>query len=316
MVNWLFVFYRRQSYHFFRLCNAKPTATIILNVIMIIFKRIADIQKWLQIGKPGKATVGFVPTMGALHEGHLSLLQQSKKQADISIVSIFINPAQFDNKSDLEKYPSPVAKDIKLLEENGCDILFLPSENEIYPDEKSKQKHYELGNLEIVLEGKFRPGHFQGVCLVVERLLTIITPDFLFLGRKDFQQCLVIKRLISLMKFETNVIVCPIIREQSGLAMSSRNQRLNDNEREIAAELFRALKEIKENRDYNQFSILRKNTIKKLEHKGFRIDYLELAKETDLQPVSEFVPGQKLVILIAAFLQNVRLIDNMILSEY
>ena len=316
MVNWLFVFYRRQSYLFFRLCNAKPTVTITLNVIMIIFKRIADIQKWLQIGKPGKATVGFVPTMGALHEGHLSLLQQSKKQADISIVSIFINPAQFDNKADLEKYPSTVAKDIKLLEENGCDILFLPSESEIYPDEKSKRKHYDLGNLETVLEGKFRPGHFQGVCLVVERLLTIITPDVLFLGRKDFQQCLVIKRLINLMKYETDVIVCPITREESGLAMSSRNQRLNEDEREIAAELFKALKEIKENRDHSQFSILKKNAIKKLELKGFKIDYLELAKEKDLQTVSEFIPGQKLVILIAAFLQNVRLIDNIKLSEY
>ena len=301
---------------FFRFRNAKPTATIILNAIMIIFKRIADIQKWLQSVKPDMATVGFVPTMGALHEGHLSLLQQSKKQADISIISIFINPAQFDNKSDLEKYPSPVARDIKLLEENGCDILFLPSENEIYPDEKSKQKHYDLGKLETILEGKFRPGHFQGVCLVVERLLTIITPDFLFLGRKDFQQCLVIKRLISLMKYETNVVVCPIMREQSGLAMSSRNQRLSEQERKTAAELFKALKEIKENRDHSQFSILKKNAIKKLEHKGFKIDYLELAKENDLQIVSEFIPGQKLVILIAAFLQNVRLIDNIILSEY
>ncbi|RNI35337.1 pantoate--beta-alanine ligase [Hanamia caeni] len=283
---------------------------------MIIFKRITNIQKWLQTARSGKAAVGFVPTMGALHEGHLSLLQQSKKQADISIVSIFINPAQFDNKADLEKYPSTVAKDIKLLEENGCDILFLPSESEIYPDEKSKRKHYDLGNLETVLEGKFRPGHFQGVCLVVERLLTIITPDVLFLGRKDFQQCLVIKRLISLMKYETDVIICPIAREQSGLAMSSRNQRLNEDEREIAAELFKALKEIKENRDHSQFSILKKNAIKKLELKGFKIDYLELAKEKDLQTVSELIPGQKLVILIAAFLQNVRLIDNIILSEY
>jgi pantoate--beta-alanine ligase len=283
---------------------------------MIIFKRVTDIKKWLQSAISINATIGFVPTMGALHQGHLSLLKESKKMADISVASIFINPAQFDNKSDLEKYPSPVARDIMLLEENGCDILFLPSENEIYPDEKSKRKHYDLGNLETILEGKFRPGHFQGVCLVVERLLTIINPGFLFLGRKDFQQCLVIKRLLSLMNYETNIVVCPIIREQSGLAMSSRNQRLNEEERKTAAELYRAIREIKDNRDQHQFSTLKMDAINKLEQKGFRIDYLELAKETDLQIVSEFIPGQNLIILIAAFLNKVRLIDNIILSEY
>ena len=166
------------------------------------------------------------------------------------------------------------------------------------------------------MEGKFRPGHFQGVCLVVERLLTIINPGFLFLGRKDFQQCLVIKRLLSLMNYETNIVVCPIIREQSGLAMSSRNQRLNEEERKTAAELYRAIREIKDNRDQHQFSTLKMDAINKLEQKGFRIDYLELAKETDLQIVSEFIPGQNLIILIAAFLNKVRLIDNIILSEY
>jgi pantoate--beta-alanine ligase len=283
---------------------------------MIIFKRVTDIKKWLQSAISINATIGFVPTMGALHQGHLSLLKESKKKADITVVSIFINPAQFDNKSDLEKYPSPVVQDVMLLEENGCDILFLPPEDEIYPDEKSKQKHFDLGNLETILEGKFRPGHFQGVCLVVERLLTIITPDFLFLGRKDFQQCLVLKRLIRLMNYETNIVVCPIIREQSGLAMSSRNQRLNEEDRKTAAELYSAIKEIKDNRDQHQFSILKMNAIKKLEQKGFKIDYLELAKEKDLQIVSQFLAGQKQVLLIAAFLNNVRLIDNIVLPEY
>jgi pantoate--beta-alanine ligase len=283
---------------------------------MIIFKRVTDIKKWLQSAISINATIGFVPTMGALHQGHLSLLKESKKKADITVVSIFINPAQFDNKSDLEKYPSPVVQDVTLLEENGCDILFLPSEDEIYPDEKSKQKHFDLGNLETILEGKFRPGHFQGVCLVVERLLTIITPDYLFLGRKDFQQCLVIKRLVRLMNYETNIVVCPIIREQSGLAMSSRNQRLNEEDRKTAAELYSSIKEIKDNRDQHQFSILKMNAIKKLEQKGFKIDYLELAKEKDLQIVSQFLDGQKQVLLIAAFLNNVRLIDNIVLPEY
>ena len=172
--------------------------------------------------------------MGALHNGHVSLISQSKKKTDITVCSIFVNHAQFNNPDDFEKYPSTIENDILLLEESGCDILFIPSEDEIYPDAASKNKHFELGYLEKVLEGEFRPGHFQGVCLVVERLLNIVEPDFLFLGQKDYQQCLVIKKLISLMQKNIKVIICPILREKNGLAMSSRNLRLNEEEKEFS----------------------------------------------------------------------------------
>jgi pantoate--beta-alanine ligase len=280
---------------------------------MIIFKQVKDLTAYLHKQKAHKRSTGFVPTMGALHDGHLSLLKQSKKKTKITIVSIFVNPTQFNNKEDLKKYPAPVSEDILLLEENGCDVLFLPDEKEIYPDEKSKQKHFDLGYLENILEGKFRPGHFQGVCLVVERLLNIVNPEILFLGQKDFQQCLVIEKLIKLMKKKTEVVICPILREASGLAMSSRNLRLNDAERILAAELYKALSFVKSNTDQNNFSTLKSMAIKELESKSFKIDYLELAKKDKLDVVPEFIPGADLIILIAAYLGEVRLIDNLLL---
>lgn len=281
---------------------------------MIIFKQVKDLTKFLQRQEIIQSSVGFVPTMGALHDGHLSLLKESKKYAEIIVVSIFVNPTQFNNKEDLEKYPTPVSNDILLLEENGCDILFLPEEKEIYPDENSKQKHFELGYLENILEGKFRPGHFQGVCLVVERLLNMVTPDFIFLGQKDFQQCLVIERLIKMMGEKINVIICPILREPTGLAMSSRNLRLNKADRNRASELHEALMFIKNNQNSNDFSLLKNEAIKKLESEGFKIEYLELASKNGLEIVSEFKNEEDQIILIAAYLGNIRLIDNVLIT--
>ncbi|HVZ96817.1 MAG TPA: pantoate--beta-alanine ligase, partial [Chitinophagaceae bacterium] len=187
---------------------------------MIICKQSSDINNYLSAQRKKIRSVGFVPTMGALHEGHISLIKQSKKKTGLTVCSIFVNPVQFNNAEDFEKYPSTIENDILLLEENGCDILFVPSEREMYPDESSKHKQYALGYLEEILEGKFRPGHFQGVCLVVEKLLNIVRPDILFLGQKDYQQCLVIKKLVRLMGSRVKVKIEPIIREKNGLAMS------------------------------------------------------------------------------------------------
>lgn len=282
---------------------------------MIIFKHSSDLRNYLEknIGSP--KSIGFVPTMGALHAGHLSLLKRSKDLSQLTVCSIFVNPVQFNNREDFKKYPKTIENDILLLENNGCDILFLPSEKEIYPDENSKNKQYELGYLENVLEGKFRPGHFHGVCLVVDKLLGIVAPDFIFIGQKDFQQCMVIKRLLALTHRETKVVICPILRENDGLAMSSRNLRLNNDEREIAAELNSSLMFIKDNLTNNNFSSLKKTAISGLENKGFKVEYLEMAKRDNLQIVTEFMKGDDLVILIAAFLNDVRLIDNVLIKE-
>ena len=282
---------------------------------MILFKHSKDLQSHLNYAKHQNFSIGFVPTMGALHKGHLSLISQSKKNTDITICTIFVNRVQFNNVEDFNKYPSAIEKDILLLEESECDILFMPSEDEIYPNGTSKNKHFELGYLEKILEGKFRPGHFQGVCLVVERLLNIIEPTFLFLGQKDFQQCLIIKKLITIMNKNINVIICPICREANGLGMSSRNLRLNEEEKNLAAGLYKTLTSIKDNLEKKNFAQLKNKAIIKLEKKGFKVDYLELAKSKNLKIVEDNNESKNLIILIAAFLNDVRLIDNVLIKD-
>ncbi len=281
---------------------------------MIIFKHQTDLNKFLQKKSFSGRSIGFVPTMGALHSGHLSLLKKCTKVCQITVCSIFVNPTQFNNPDDFKKYPKTVEKDILILEENGCDILFLPDEKEIYPDEASRKKEYNLGYLETILEGKFRPGHFQGVCQVVEKLLHIVEPDILFLGQKDFQQCMVIKRLIEILQTDVRLIICPILREENGLAMSSRNLRLNATEIQTAASMHQSLISIKDNLTSTNFVSLKNEAIKSLENKGFRVEYLELATTENLELVIDFQNGQSLILLIAAFLNNVRLIDNLLIN--
>lgn len=281
---------------------------------MRLFKHAEDLQKYLKTNLNSSETIGFVPTMGALHQGHLSLLAKSKELSGITICSIFVNPVQFNNPSDFKKYPKTIENDILLLEEYGCDILFLPSENEIYPDENSRNKHYELGDLEKILEGKFRPGHFQGVCLVVDRLLSIVAPDIIFIGQKDFQQCLVIQRLIELTQRRTKVTICPIVRESSGLAMSSRNLRLNEEQKNKASLLHATLIFIRDGLTIRNFSSLKNEAHSNLEKNGFRLEYLELARRCNLESVSEFSQEEELILLVAAFLNDVRLIDNLLIQ--
>lgn len=282
---------------------------------MIIYKHSKDLQGYLATQRKITNSIGFVPTMGALHAGHLSLIMSSKSLCELTICSIFVNPTQFNNLVDFEKYPKTIDNDVLLLEENGCDILFMPDEPEMYPTPISKEKHYDLGYLETILEGKFRPGHFQGVCMIVEKLLNIVTPNYLFMGQKDYQQCLVIKRLIQLMHKKTEIIICPILREESGLAMSSRNVRLNPSERKLAAELQRQLIWISERLNQNNFSALRNQVFINLEKSGIKVEYLELARSNDLTLISEFENKSKLIIMIAAFLGPVRLIDNLLINQ-
>lgn len=256
--------------------------------------------------------IGFVPTMGALHAGHLSLIQQSKRDCEQTICSIFVNPTQFNNPSDFEKYPNTIEQDILLLEAAGCDVLFLPSAAEIYPPGFQKEQ-YPLGELEKILEGKHRPGHFQGVCQVVDRLLTIIPCTDLYLGRKDYQQCMVIQELV---RYKSNPVIIhtgETIREQDGLAMSSRNIRLHPAEREKAVCLIEALRLIKKNIQPGNLTLLLTEATSFLQANGLKVDYVALTSE-HLEPIVDW-DGQSTVIgLVAASIGDIRLIDNMIVA--
>jgi pantoate--beta-alanine ligase len=208
---------------------------------MIIFKYASQLAGYLQQQKTAGKVIGFVPTMGALHNGHIALVDQSKKEASLTICSIFVNPTQFNNPNDYQLYPNTIEADIAKLEAAGCDVLFLPAIAEMYPRGTAGLEQYDLGYLETLLEGKYRPGHFQGVCQVMFRLLTMVQPDKLFMGQKDYQQCMVVNRLLQLMQSGTRLITCPTLREPDGLAMSSRNMRLTAEDRQKATTIYKCL---------------------------------------------------------------------------
>ena len=283
---------------------------------MVLFKKATDLRKWLDAQLKKGSSIGFVPTMGALHTGHISLVEMSKKGNPITVSSIFVNPTQFNDPRDFEKYPITIEKDIAMLEAAGCDVLFLPSVKEMYPDGMKPAMHYNLGYLETILEGKFRPGHFQGVCMVVNRLLEIVQPNNLYLGQKDYQQCMVITKLIELMnqQHKITVNICPTLREAYGLAMSSRNMRLKENERKTAATIYQSLSFIKENLPRMGIADLKSHAEAMLEKAGFRVDYVEIAEAKNLTAIDQWNGKEKLVSVIAAFLNEVRLIDNMLLN--
>ncbi|MBI1342666.1 MAG: pantoate--beta-alanine ligase [Terrimonas sp.] len=282
---------------------------------MMILKKASDLSKYIGKMKAEGFTIGFVPTMGALHKGHISLIDASRNQCGITACSIFVNPTQFNDQQDFEKYPSTLDQDICLLEESGCDILFIPTVHEIYPTGTDLLKQYDLGPIESILEGKYRPGHFQGVCQVVHRLLEITTPDLLFLGQKDFQQCMVIKKMMEISGFDTiRVNICPTLREKNGLAMSSRNMRLSDDGKEMAGIIFTALDSVKKELSPGNIRPLKEKAITTLQVSGFRVDYFEIAETEGLAICDDWDGRKKLVAITAAFLEEVRLIDNLLLN--
>lgn len=280
---------------------------------MILFKRSKDLSAHLDKLRKQDQSVGFVPTMGALHPGHLSLITTSRKTRGITVASIFINPTQFNNRQDLEKYPITLEKDIVMLEKNECDILYLPGVSDVYPNGMEMNEKYPLGSLETMLEGEFRPGHFQGVCQVVNRLLDIVMPTDLFIGQKDYQQCMVISRLVELKQLPVCIHICETLREGDGLAMSSRNMRLNEEERKKAIAIYTTLKNIKQH--YRSLGIdeTKKQAMKFLIEEGFKPDYVEIVDARNLSPVGKN-DTPPLVALIAAWLHDIRLIDNFVLS--
>ena len=282
---------------------------------MKIAKTKTELYNYLSLLKSGNVKLGLVPTMGALHNGHISLVTKAKNESGLVVCSIFINPTQFNDPKDFAKYPVTINDDIYLLEKAGCDVLFLPSVEEMYPNGLKTDFNFELGYLETILDGKFRPGHFQGVCQVMDRLLSIVLPDKLFMGQKDFQQCMVLKKMTAVNFAGLQLIVCPTEREIDGLAMSSRNVRLNKEERQQAVRIFATLQLVKRSIKPGDVAGLKLIATNKLTEEGFKVDYMEIANAETLQLLDNWDGDQPLVVLIAAFLNEVRLIDNMLLDK-
>ncbi|MBC8033161.1 MAG: pantoate--beta-alanine ligase [Chitinophagaceae bacterium] len=281
---------------------------------MILFKNSEDLIAYIKRKGFGKPDIGFIPTMGALHQGHLSLIEASRKERAFTLCSIFINPTQFNDPGDYHNYPVTLENDIELLEQAETDALFLPSAATIYPDGTRQLRHYELAGLEDVLEGKFRPGHFQGVCQVMHRLLTIVGAAHLYMGQKDYQQCMVVQQLIDQTGLEVELHACPTMRASGGLAMSSRNARLTEAERQRAVAIHNTLTYIHEHLSKGSLQELKKHATTLLEKEEFKVDYVELADADTLEIVHTWNGKTALVALVAAFLGQVRLIDNMKVS--
>ena len=227
---------------------------------MKVFNFIVDVQRFVEEKHNLGLKIGFVPTMGALHEGHLSLINRAKKDNDIVVCSVFVNPIQFNNPADLEKYPRTPEKDIEKLEQAGCDAVFMPTAEEMYPNKV--EDHYDFGDLERVMEGACRPGHFNGVAIVVRKLFEIVTPNRAYFGEKDFQQLAIINKMVSNLNMNLEIVPCPIVREKDGLAMSSRNVRLNETERAIAPKIFATLND----------SITKKDVMSPAEMKNYALN--------------------------------------------
>lgn len=279
---------------------------------MKIVKTSKELQDLIASLKNSTSSIGFVPTMGALHSGHISLLERAIRENDIVICSIFVNPTQFNDPSDLEKYPRPINQDIDLLTKAGCNILFLPEVNDIYGD--NVEWTHTFGELENIWEGAMRPGHFKGVGQVVYKLFNIVKPTNAYFGQKDFQQTLIIKKLIADFNLNINLHVCPIIRENNGLAMSSRNIRLNSDEKEASGKIFQALDNTKNNISAGEtnLEVLKKNAIEIIQSMpSIHLEYVDIVNPENLKIVTEVAQNDKLLMIIAVKLGNTRLIDNM-----
>ncbi|AMR31023.1 pantoate--beta-alanine ligase [Mucilaginibacter sp. PAMC 26640] len=255
-------------------------------------------------------TVGFVPTMGALHPGHISLIQQALQENDVVVCSIFVNPTQFNDPKDLEVYPRPIAADIAKLSAAGCHILFNPPVTEIY--DTDEHWHLNIGQLEFLLEGEFRPGHYQGVTQVVYKLLDIVQPQKLYMGQKDYQQFMVVARMVELLKMPVEMVMCPIAREADGLAMSSRNIHLTTDDRKHSLVLSRTLNWLKTNFDPANIFELEQEAMAMLQSEpGVEPDYIEIADGKTLLPADTH--SESIVALTAAKVGKTRLIDNVLI---
>lgn len=282
---------------------------------MLIFHKVTDIEKHVFELREQKKTIGFVPTMGALHAGHVSIIKQSKSENDITISSIFINPTQFNNAEDFAKYPSTIGKDIEQLELAYCDILFLPDKTEVYPNGVDYVLNFDIGYLDTVLEGDFRPGHFKGVVQVVKRLLDITKPNNLYLGQKDLQQFLIVKKMIKDLCISTNIKMALTLREENGLAMSSRNARLSETEKNNGAIIYETLKNAASNIPNKSFMDIKEESIATLAKlPNSNIEYFEIVNAENLNIISKKDEASNYAICTAIWLNGVRLIDNILVN--
>lgn len=276
---------------------------------MNLFKSIEETRSYVSSLRGEGKTIGFVPTMGALHKGHLELVRTALSQNDAVVVSIFVNPIQFNNPEDLKKYPRTLESDLAQLEGAGCSAVFYPSVDEMYPE--PDQTEFDFGNLDKVMEGKFRSGHFRGVGVVVKKFFEIVTPDRAYFGEKDFQQLAIIKHMVNSLKLPVTIVNCPTVREPDGLAMSSRNARLTETERAAAPEIYAALLKAADNYSWLTPEGLSKMIMGEIEQNAlFRVEYAEIVDETTLSPIQDWEDAEHARICVAVFLGEVRLIDN------
>jgi pantoate--beta-alanine ligase len=280
-----------------------------------IIHTILALKTWLAPLQKGNSKVALVPTMGALHKGHLSLIKIAQQQAEFVVCSIFVNPTQFTDPKDLEKYPRPLKHDIKMLEEAGCSAVFMPSVKEMYPSFPAPENwQIDLGNAEFLLEGAFRKGHYQGVTQIVKKLFDAVSPNIAFFGQKDFQQVLMIKNMVAHFNLPVEIISCPIIREEDGLAMSSRNIHLSPNDRKNALVLNKALSYVVDHFNDQSLPMLLKTAQNMINSTpGVELDYFTIADRNTLLPISG--PIKNAVALVAAKVGETRLIDNMLLDS-
>ncbi len=284
---------------------------------MEVFQKKTALTDYIAGMKGDSQRIGFVPTMGALHEGHLSLIRRATEENDSTVCSIFVNPTQFDDPSDLQQYPRQLKEDIHTLEKEGVDVVFTPSRTEMYPSGLEEEVPYEFGHLSRVMEGKYREGHFQGVAQIVAKLLEAVRPHYLYLGQKDYQQYLIVRSLIRQMKVDVETVLCPIIREEDGLAVSSRNVRLTKEERRQAPQIYETLLYCKRLLGEKPVRKLKKEALQRLgKVPTFKeIDYFEIVDAEQLKVIDSLKKTQDIIACAAVRLENVRLIDNMFLKR-
>lgn len=283
---------------------------------MHIFKTIEPLKKFLAEVKSSKNKIGLVPTMGALHEGHMAIILKSLEDNDITVCSIYVNPLQFNNQDDLEKYPRNLKKDLDLLEQSGCQVVFCPPDEIMYPEGKKNSLQLDFGSISHVLEGKHRPGHFNGVGVVLSKLFHLIAPDQAYFGQKDLQQVAVVHKLIQDFFFDIQLIRVPTVRNSKGLALSSRNSRLSGQDKLIASQLYQAINVVKKELQERQVSVAeaRQKALQVLEEtESIKLEYLEIVDAASFDMVSDIRKHREIAVCIAAYVGGVRLIDNVLL---